>query len=80
MLSRLRKSDGRLAVNAAFVAGHFRFLALFVVPLIYFFVVSFWTVRARIMRPAFSIDNYVETINRYGDVLVNTLAIAFFIA
>ena len=56
------------------------FIALFVAPLIYFFVVSFWTVKARIMRPAFSARNYVETILGYGDVLLGTLAIAFFIA
>jgi spermidine/putrescine transport system permease protein len=56
------------------------FLALFVAPLIYFFVVSFWTVRALKMRPDFSTANYVETIAGYGDVLANTLVIAFAIA
>jgi len=56
------------------------FIALFVVPLIYFFAVSFWTVRALKMRPDFSFANYVATINEYGDVLANTLAIAFGIA
>lgn len=56
------------------------FTALFVAPLIYFFVVSFWTVKARIMRPALSLSNYIETIAGYGDVLVGTLAIAFLIA
>jgi len=56
------------------------FIALFVAPLIYFFVVSFWTVRALKMRPDLSLANYVETITGYGDVLASTLAIAFFIA
>ncbi|MFO0992185.1 MAG: ABC transporter permease [Hyphomicrobiales bacterium] len=56
------------------------FVSLFLAPLIYFFIVSFWTVKARIMRPAFSFKNYVETITSYGDVLVGTLVIAFGIA
>lgn len=56
------------------------FIALFVAPLIYFFIVSFWTVRALKMRPDLSLANYVETITGYGDVLASTLAIAFFIA
>ena len=49
-------------------------------PLVYFFVISFWSVRARIMRPAFSLKNYVETCADYGDVLGNTLLIAGVIA
>ena len=45
---------------------------LFVLPLVYFFVISFWTVRARIMRPAFSLANYAETLSEYGGVLSYT--------
>ena len=56
------------------------FIALFVAPIVYFFIVSFWTVRALKMRPDLSLANYAETITSYGDVLVNTLAIAFGIA
>ncbi len=48
------------------------FAALFVLPLVYFFVLSFWTVRARTMRPAFSLANYAETLNEYGGVLSYT--------
>ena len=48
------------------------FAGLFVLPLVYFFVISFWTVRARIMRPAFSLGNYAETLNDYGGVLSYT--------
>jgi spermidine/putrescine transport system permease protein len=81
LLSRSAKDAGKRSLSALPLwPAIFVFLALFVVPLIYFFIVSFWIVRARIMRPAFSINNYVETINLYGDVLANTLAIAFFIA
>lgn len=56
------------------------FIALFVAPIVYFFIVSFWTVRALKMRPDLSLANYLETITGYGDVLLNTLAIAFGIA
>jgi spermidine/putrescine transport system permease protein len=56
------------------------FAALFVAPLLFFLVVSFWVVRARVMRPAFSLQNYVETVTDYGGVLAFTLLIAGVIA
>ena len=56
------------------------FLGLFVAPLVYFLVISFWSVRARMMRPDLTIANYVATWTEYGDVLVSTLAIAAAIA
>ena len=56
------------------------FLGLFVLPLLVFFAVSFWTVRARVMRPAFTFGNYLETVTDYGDVLVYTLAVSGIIA
>ena len=49
------------------------FFGLFVAPLAYFLMISFWSVRARIMRPDFTIANYVESWSRYGDVLLRTL-------
>ena len=52
------------------------FLGLFVAPLVYFLIVSFWSVRARIMRPDLTLDNYIATWIEYGDVLVSTLAMA----
>jgi spermidine/putrescine transport system permease protein len=52
------------------------FLGLFVAPLVYFLMISFWSVRARIMRPDLTLDNYIATWLDYGDVLVSTLAIA----
>jgi spermidine/putrescine transport system permease protein len=56
------------------------FAALFAAPLLFFLVVSFWVVRARIMRPAFTVQNYVETLTDYGSVLGFTLLIAGIIA
>jgi ABC-type spermidine/putrescine transport system permease subunit I len=56
------------------------FAGLFAAPLAYFFVISFWSVRARIMRPDHTLANYVATWNNYGDVLGNTLLIAAVIA
>jgi spermidine/putrescine transport system permease protein len=55
-------------------------LLLFAGPLTYFFVISFWSVRARIMRPDFTGKNYVATFTDYGDVLLNTLFIGLAIA
>jgi spermidine/putrescine transport system permease protein len=56
------------------------FVGLLVVPLAYFLVISFWSVRARIMRPDFTFKNYVATWTEYGDTLVSTLLIAFAIS
>jgi spermidine/putrescine transport system permease protein len=55
-------------------------LLLFLTPLLYFLVISFWSVRARIMRPDFTLANYRATFSEYGDVLLNTLAVGFAIA
>jgi len=56
------------------------YATLFVAPLLFFLVISFWIVRARMMRPSFTFQNYAETFTDYGDVLVFTLAIAALIA
>lgn len=58
----------------------FIFTGLFAAPLAYFFAISFWTVRARAMRPDFSARNYVEAITEYGDVLLYTLLVSGIIA
>jgi spermidine/putrescine transport system permease protein len=55
-------------------------LGLFLAPLSYFFVVSFWSVKARMMRPDFTLQNYVETWVDYGGSVLDTLAIAAAIA
>jgi spermidine/putrescine transport system permease protein len=55
-------------------------LGLFVAPLGYFFAISFWSVRARVMRPDLTLANYVATWADYGNVLVGTLLIALVIA
>ena len=44
------------------------FVGAFVAPLLYFLVISFWSVRARIMRPDFTLKNYVATWTDYDDV------------
>ena len=53
---------------------------LFAAPLLYFLVISFWSVRARIMRPDLTARNYVATLTEYGDVLVQTLFVGIVIA
>lgn len=52
------------------------FLCAFAAPLGYFLVVSFWSVRARIMRPDFTFKNYLATWAEYYDAMASTLAIA----
>jgi spermidine/putrescine transport system permease protein len=64
-----------LLAPAAFV-----WVALFAAPVASFFVFSFWSVRARVMRPDLTPKNYMATFTQYGDVLIATLAIAFAIA
>lgn len=67
---------GRLAAAPALLV----WLVLFLAPLSYFLLISFWSVRARIMRPDFTGRNYVATIRDYGDVLLSTLGAGFCIA
>lgn len=53
------------------------FAGAFVAPLLYFLVISFWSVKARIMRPDFTFKNYIATWTDYYDAMGSTLAIAF---
>ncbi len=55
-------------------------IMLFAGPLAYFFMISFWSVRARIMRPDFTGKNYIAAMADYGDVLLHTLLIGLAIA
>jgi spermidine/putrescine transport system permease protein len=75
-----RLSSGAVVAGAALAPAVLVFLGLFVAPLAYFLVISFWSVKARIMRPDFTAANYLSTWSQYGDVLANTLAIAGAIA
>jgi spermidine/putrescine transport system permease protein len=52
------------------------FLGGFVAPLLYFLVISFWSVKARIMRPDLTLKNYIATWADYYDAMGSTLAIA----
>ena len=62
------------------VPAYLVFAVLFVLPLTYFFMISFWSVRARIMRPDFTFKNYVATWTEYGGTLANTILLALLIA
>ena len=64
-----------LAVPAVLV-----WTALFLVPLFFFFLIGFWSVRSRIMRPDLTLKNYASTIGDYGDVLLYTLGMALAVA
>ena len=61
---------GQLAPALLILAG------LFAAPLAWFLAISFWSVRARMMRPDLTLKNYVATWTDYGDTLAATLLIA----
>ena len=52
------------------------FVGAFAAPLLYFLVISFWSVRARIMRPDLTLKNYIATWADYYDAMASTLLIA----
>jgi spermidine/putrescine transport system permease protein len=51
-------------------------LGLFLAPLSWFLVVSFWSVKARMMRPDLTLRNYIDTWTDYGWIALGTLGIA----
>lgn len=52
------------------------FAGLFVAPVAFFFVMSFWRKKAMRLVPDFTLENYVETWEKYAGVIAITLAIA----
>ena len=54
--------------------------ALFALPLFFFFIVSFWSVRGLAMRPDFTLQNYWASLRDYGDVLIGTMLIGLITA
>lgn len=72
----VRVPPQELAVAPAFIV----WVALFLAPLSFFFTISFWSVRARIMRPDFTAKNYIAAIRDYGDVLASTLMTGLVVA
>ena len=51
------------------------FLGVFVAPLLNFLVLSFWSVKARMMRPDFTLKNYIATWTDYYDTMASTMAV-----
>jgi spermidine/putrescine transport system permease protein len=56
------------------------YAGVFVAPLLFFFAISFWSVKSRILRPDFTVKNYVATWVQYWDSMANTMAVALMIA
>ncbi len=56
------------------------FLLVFVAPLLYFFVISFWRVRLFRLVPDASLANYAKTLHTHSVSLIFTFEIAFTIA
>lgn len=56
------------------------FLLVFVAPLLYFFVISFWRVRAFRLIPDATLFNYAKVLQQHSTSLLFTFAIALIIA
>jgi spermidine/putrescine transport system permease protein len=56
------------------------FVALFLLPISHFFVVSFWRVRSYQLIVDSTLDQYIEVFSRYSHSLVYTLLVAIVIA
>jgi spermidine/putrescine transport system permease protein len=56
------------------------FGGLFIVPVAFFFAMSFWQKKGMRLVPNFSFENYVETWEKYADVIAITLGIALITA
>ena len=56
------------------------FVALFVAPFIYFFILSFWQVKLFVLSSEFTTKNYVEAYDRSANVLGFTIEMAAVIA
>lgn len=55
------------------------FILIFAAPLLYFFVVSFWTKAGTKMVPGVSVQNYIQAFADYGRPLLFTFGMAFLI-
>ena len=56
------------------------FGVLFIAPFLYFFVLSFWEVKSYRLTPALTPKNYLETFERYPDILAFTLGMSLAVA
>jgi spermidine/putrescine transport system permease protein len=72
---RDRSAPYLLLAPAALIFG-----TLFVLPLIYFLVISFWRVRLFKLKPDFTFVNYMQVFELHLPTLIFTLALAFLVA
>ena len=70
-----RRHEYLLIAPSALVFG-----VLFVIPFVYFLIISFWVVKTYKLTPAFTFANYVKAYSSYLDVGVFTLTVAAIIA
>ncbi|PWR25352.1 ABC transporter permease [Zavarzinia aquatilis] len=71
---------GTLATGLLLLPAALAFLGLFVAPLGYFFVQSFWKASSFRIVPDFQFDNYARVFTDYGGALGFTLGVAFMAA
>jgi spermidine/putrescine transport system permease protein len=72
---RDRSAPYLLLAPAALIFG-----TLFVLPLIYFLVISFWRVRLFKLKPDFTFVNYLQVFELHLPTLIFTLSLAFLVA
>jgi spermidine/putrescine transport system permease protein len=70
MIDRRYFTYGLIAPSAAVFGG------LFVAPFLYFFVVSFWTVKLYKVTPAFTFDNYLKALTDHADTGLFTIVVS----
>jgi spermidine/putrescine transport system permease protein len=71
---------GRGAIYLLLAPAGAVFVTLFVVPLAYFFVISFWRVFLFKLKPDFTFTNYYQVFELHLPTLVFTLGLAFLVA
>ncbi len=71
---------GRVGFNWKLAPASLAFLLFFVLPLGYFFVVSFWRLRSYRLVPDLTLDNYAHVMEEYWRPLIFTLLLALLIA
>ena len=74
MIRELR-ANGLLMLPSAAV-----FLLIFVAPVSYFFILSFWRAKSYKLVPDFSLANYIRVFDQYHEALVFTFSIALIIS
>ena len=72
--------ESRRASYALIAPSAAIFGVLFIAPFVYFCILSLWQVKSYKLTPELTTGNYVETFERYSEILVFTVEMAFIVA